>query len=128
MFSNLFLIRLLCPLSRKRDSLLLRPQTLERLVSRIVDAVQPEKIILFGSAARGATRPGSDLDLLVIKSGDYHHIELAQSIYMVLGRRDFAVDITVAPPEEVEEYRDEYCLVIYPALREGKVIYDAAAA
>jgi uncharacterized protein len=101
---------------------------LETVVRRIVDSVQPERIILFGSAARGAMRPGSDLDLLVIKSGDYHHVEVAQRIYMALGRRDFAVDITVATPEEVEKYREEYCLVLYPALREGKVIYDAQAA
>jgi predicted nucleotidyltransferase len=100
---------------------------LEGLVRRIVEAVRPEKIILFGSAARGGIRPESDLDLLVVKSGDYHHVELAQTIYRNLGRRKFAVDITVATPEEVERYKDEYCLVLYPALREGKVIYDAAA-
>jgi hypothetical protein len=47
---------------------------------------------------------------------------------MTLGRRNFGVDITVVTPEEVEKYRDEHCLVIHPALREGKVIYDAAAA
>ncbi len=99
-------------------------EALENLVRQIVDAVQPEKIILFGSAARGAMRPDSDLDLLVVKSGDYHHIEMAQRIYMALHEPGFAVDITVATPEEVEEYRDDFCLVLYPALREGKVIYD----
>jgi predicted nucleotidyltransferase len=101
---------------------------LENIVRQIVDAVQPDGIILFGSAARGAMKPGSDLDLLVIKSGDYHHVEMAQRIYMALGKRDFAVDITVATPEEVERYRDEHCLVLHPALRDGKVIYDARAA
>lgn len=106
----------------------LPPATAEKLVRRIVDAVHPEKIILFGSAARGGMRPSSDVDLLVIKAGDYHHIEMAQRIYSALGRRDFAVDITVATPEEVEKYGDEYCLILYPALREGKVLYDAQAA
>lgn len=101
---------------------------LERIVRRIVDAVAPEKIVLFGSAAKGAMKPSSDFDLLVIKSGDYHHIELAQRIYMAIGRRDFAVDITVATPEEVEKYGDEHCLVIYPALHEGRVVYDVRAA
>jgi hypothetical protein len=42
--------------------------------------------------------------------------------------RKIAVDITVATPEEVEKYRDEYGLVLYSALREGKLIYDAEAA
>lgn len=76
---------------------------LENIVRRIVDAVQPDRIILFGSAARGAMKPGSDLDLLVINSGDHHHVEMAQRIYMALGKRDFAVDITVATPEEIEK-------------------------
>jgi uncharacterized protein len=104
------------------------PGTIQRLVRRIVDAVQPERIILFGSAARGDMTPSSDLDLLVIKTGDYHHIEMAQRIYSALGRRLYAVDVTVATPEEVEKYKDEYCLVFHAALREGKVLYDAKAA
>jgi len=110
-----------------RDSRL-PPGTVEKLVRRIVDAVRPEKIMLFGSAAKGEMKPSSDVDLLVIKAGDYHHIEIAQRIYSALGRRDFAVDITVATPEEVEKYRDEYCLILYAALREGRVLYDAQAA
>ncbi len=98
------------------------------LVRRIVEAVQPERIIVFGSAARGAMKPGSDLDLLVIKRGEFHHIELARRIYRALGTREIGVDITVATPEEVEKYRDAYGLVLYSALREGKLIYDAEAA
>lgn len=102
--------------------------TLDRVVRRIVEAVSPEKIVLFGSAARGAARPSSDLDLLVIKSGDYHHIELAQQIYLAIGPHSIAVDITVATPEEVERYGSADYLVLYPALREGKVLYDVRAA
>jgi hypothetical protein len=39
----------------------------------------------------------------------------------------FAVDFTGATPQEVEKYRDEYCLVLYPALREGRLIRDTRA-
>jgi hypothetical protein len=35
------------------------------------------------------------------------------------------VDVVVVTPEDVERYRDSFALVIYPALREGKVVYDA---
>ena len=97
-------------------------------IERIVAAVQPQRIILFGSAARGQMREDSDIDLLVVKAGDYHHIELAQQIYAALGPRSVPVDITVVTPEEVERYRDEPALVLYAALREGKVVFDAEAA
>lgn len=100
---------------------------LEPIVQRIVETIHPEKIVLFGSAARGGTRPPGDLDLLVIKSGNYHHIEMAQRIYAALGRRKTAVDVTVATPREVEDYGDQYCLVLYPAIHEGRIVYDAAA-
>jgi len=47
---------------------------------------------------------------------------------MAIHAPKFAIDVTVATPEEVERYRDDFCLVLYPALREGKVVYDAHAA
>ena len=83
---------------------------------------------MFGSMVRGEGRTPADIDLLVIKAGDYHHIEVAQRIYRAIGGRDFAVDITVATPEEVERYKDEYGLILYTALRKGRVVYDAEAA
>jgi uncharacterized protein len=45
------------------------PAILADVVKRVVDAAAPEKIVLFGSAARGTMGPDSDLDLLVIKGG-----------------------------------------------------------
>lgn len=47
-------------------------EVLTEILRRIVDVARPEKIILFGSTARGDRGPDSDLDLLVIKSGDYN--------------------------------------------------------
>ena len=60
------------------------PEVLDEIVRRIVAAVAPERIILFGSAARGSMGPDSDLDLLVIKSGDYHRGRLTEEIYLHL--------------------------------------------
>jgi predicted nucleotidyltransferase len=45
--------------------------SLDEIIRRIVEVAAPERIILFGSAARGEMGPNSDLDLLVIKSGDF---------------------------------------------------------
>jgi predicted nucleotidyltransferase len=47
-------------------------QTVDRIVRRIVEAVHPLRIILFGSRARGDARPDSDLDLLVVMPEGTH--------------------------------------------------------
>lgn len=98
---------------------------LAEVIRRIVRVAAPEQIILFGSAARGEAGPHSDLDLLVIKSGQYHSGRLTEEIYMSLFGVGAAVDVIVVTPEDVERYRDSLGLVIRPALREGRVVYAA---
>jgi predicted nucleotidyltransferase len=100
--------------------------SLDEIVRRIVEVAAPDRIILFGSAARGEMGPNSDLDLLVIKSGNVHRGHLAEEIYLNMHGVEYAVDVTVATPEDIEKYRDSHALVYKPALREGRVIYDAA--
>ncbi len=100
------------------------PAVLAEVVRQVVEAAKPEKIVLFGSAARGTMGPDSDIDLLVIKRGRFSHDRITQAIYRHLSGKA-AVDVVVATPEEVERYRDAPCLVICPALREGKTIYEA---
>ncbi len=102
-----------------------KPSVLRDIVRRVVEADQPEKIILFGSAARGEMGPDSDVDLLVIKGGRFQRGRLVERIYRQMHGAEEAVNIIVVTPEEVERYRDTPCLVIYPALREGKVVYGA---
>ena len=94
------------------------------IVERVVEAARPDKIILFGSAARGEMGPNSDIDLLVIKSGKFNRDRVAREIYRRLSG-SAAVDAVVVTSEEVEQYGDSPYLVIYPALRDGKVVYHA---
>ncbi len=98
---------------------------LDEIVRRIVDVAQPEKIILFGSAARGEMGPHSDVDLLVVKDGE-RSLDVMKAIYRSLIGVGVAVDALVATSEHVERYRDSHALVFKPALREGRVIYEAA--
>jgi predicted nucleotidyltransferase len=100
----------------------LEQEILDEIVRRIVQVAQPERIILFGSAARGKMGPNSDVDLLVVKSGA-HRRRLAQAIYMNLFGVGQAVDVVVVTPEDIERYKDSFALVIEPALREGRVVY-----
>jgi predicted nucleotidyltransferase len=97
---------------------------LAEVVQSVVEAAQPDKIILFGSAARGEMGPNSDIDLLVIKSGKFNYWRLLTAIYRRLPGLA-AVDVVLATAEDIERYGDSPYLVYYPALREGKLIYGA---
>jgi predicted nucleotidyltransferase len=99
------------------------PAAIERLVRRIVEVARPDRIVLFGSAARGEMGPDSDLDVLVVKSGVEHRRRLAQDIYMNLSCVGVGVDVVVLTPEDIEAQRDSVGSIVGPALDEGRVIY-----
>lgn len=97
---------------------------LDEIIRRIADAAQPQRIILFGSAARGDMGPNSDVDLLVVKEGA-DALDVTFRIYENLHAVGAAVDAVVVSPDDVERYKDSHALVIKPALQEGKVVYEA---
>ncbi len=111
----------------RRADIPVAPEILEAVVRQIVAVADPERIILFGSAARQQMRPNSDLDLLVIKGGAYDYHRVISDIYAALAAIDLPVEVVLVTPEQVQRYRNSFCLVIYPALAEGKVIYEQAA-
>lgn len=100
---------------------------LEEIVRRVVKVARPEKIVLFGSGARETSSTHSDLDLLVITPGGIHRGRMTEEIYMSMKGVGQAVDIVVVTQEDVERYGDNPYLVIHPALRDGKVIYEREA-
>lgn len=97
---------------------------IDEIVSRIVEAARPEQVLLFGSAARGTMGQESDLDFLVIKAGRYNPRKVAGDIYLRLRGIARAVDLVVVTPQQVEKYRDSPYSVVYPAIREGRVVYE----
>ena len=107
------------------DARALDPAVLDEIVRRIVAVAQPERIILFGSAARGKMGRHSDVDLLVVKDGADRR-RTAARIYRRLRGVGAAVDVIVVTPDDVERYRDSHALVIKPALDEGRVVFGAA--
>lgn len=112
---------------RRRPGAELDPRVLDDIVRRVVEVARPERIILFGSAARGEMTRHSDVDLLIVTETSDRH-RLTARIYGNLRGVEAAFDVVVVSPSDVERYRDSHALVIKPALTEGRVVYDAARA
>src|SRR5438067_1017558 len=95
------------------------------MVERIVERLDPLQVILFGSRARGDARPRSDVDLLVVIPDDRDRRRAWKDAHDAL--RDFRVpnDVIVATPGEVTRFGNLIGMVIRPALRHGKVLYEA---
>lgn len=103
----------------------LSPELLSDLVRRVVETVHPQRILLFGSAARGQMGPHSDLDVLVVMPDGVHRRRTAQALYRSLSGLGIAKDIVVATEGDLRLYGDNPGMVLLPALAEGMEIYRA---
>ena len=99
---------------------------IDKMVRRIVDDFDPHQIILFGSYARGTAGPDSDVDLLVVMPVEGSRRQQRVAIRIALSGMGLAKDVFVVTPEEVERYGDLVGTLIYPALREERVVYERA--
>ncbi|MFH1732644.1 MAG: nucleotidyltransferase domain-containing protein [Planctomycetota bacterium] len=95
---------------------------LDEVVARVRRVLRPEKIVLFGSRARGDSRPDSDYDLLVIQESDKPRYRRAGAAYAALA--DLPVEVMVYTPAEAGEWSDVPQAFVTTALREGKVLYE----
>jgi predicted nucleotidyltransferase len=102
-------------------------ETIREMVRRIAAQFHPDKIILFGSHARGEAGLDSDVDLLVVMPAHGSKRERAIEMYGLLAGMGVPKDVIVVTPEEFEAYRDAPGTVIRTARQEGKVLYERAA-
>lgn len=102
-----------------------RPAALDEIVAQIADAVQPWRIILFGSRARGNHRAQSDYDLFV--EVDDSHVPLAEIHDQIrkLTGASLTYDLKVKRPGEIERRRDDPGTIEWDVAREGRVLYAA---
>lgn len=91
---------------------------------KIVDAVHPEKIILFGSHATAEATEEGDIDLVVIwdSPANPHHRNM--KIRRLFPHRDFSLDVFVFTPQEEVKYKDVKGTILYTAFTKGKVLYE----
>jgi predicted nucleotidyltransferase len=95
----------------------------KELIDRIVDAVQPLSIILFGSAARMEMGADSDVDILVVMPEGTHRRQTAQFLHTQFFGIPYAVDVIVATPDDLLKYGNENGLIYKSIMDEGKKLY-----
>ncbi len=101
--------------------------SVQEMVRRIVARFSPQRIILFGSHARGVAGPDSDVDLLVVMDCARSTREQVVEIRRALVDIRTPKDVVVVTPEYFDRYRDVIGTIVWPAIREGKVLYERAA-
>ena len=100
---------------------------IKEIVRRIVARFDPQKVIVFGSVARGQMGFDSDVDLLVVMPIHGSQRKAAIEIDRELIGIAVPVDVIVVTPEELERDADQIGTALRPALREGRVLYERAA-
>lgn len=101
---------------------------LVELVMRIVRVADPDRIVLFGSRARGESKQDSDYDFLVIKDVmEGSRRALRREIYHALYGMGIAKDVLLTTPQDVERYGHLHGTILRPALSEGITVYERAA-
>jgi len=99
------------------------PTHIATAVHALAEAAQPERIILFGSYARGDAREDSDLDFLVIESEVADRAREMVRLRRVLRPLRLPVDLLVFSVADVARWGQEPGGVLYWALREGRTVY-----
>jgi predicted nucleotidyltransferase len=99
----------------------------DAMVRRIAERFSPDKIILFGSCARGDAGPESDIDLLVLFTEVADPNKRAAELHTALLDFPRPTDIVVSTTARFERYRNVVNTVYWPANREGKILYERTA-
>ena len=103
------------------------PAILDELVRRTVESVHPLRIILFGSAARGAMGPNSDLDTLIVMPDQSDCRGVAKLLVRRLRNLGCSADIMVVRQCDIEHRGDDPYPDLHIALTEGRELYRSAS-
>lgn len=102
-------------------------KVLREVARRLVDRFHPERIILFGSRARGAADRHSDFDLMVVLPIHGNRLRLESRMSRELDGMGIARDVVALTPREFQRDRRIVGTIARPADKEGKVLYERSA-
>lgn len=86
-------------------------------------AANAERVILFGSYARGDATEQSDVDLMIVAKSDLPRFKRSRELYKLLRPHPFAMDIVVYTPREIEKGKKTNVSFVSTVLKEGKELY-----
>ena len=101
-------------------------ETIQRLTGLLVEAARPERIIMFGSQARGEAGEDSDLDIMVVEEGIADRAGEMVRLNRLLRSLGIPVDLLVVSAEKFHYWCDTPGNVYFEAATEGVVLYEAA--
>jgi predicted nucleotidyltransferase len=96
---------------------------LQQVTRQIVERFNPERIVLFGSRARGEAKSDSDLDLFVEMETARRPPKRAVEIASIFGLRPWPLDVVVYTPAEVERLRNVRGTLLSIIEAEGRLLY-----
>jgi predicted nucleotidyltransferase len=97
---------------------------ISEIVNKIASGYKPDKIILFGSYARGNPNENSDLDLFVIKDSDLPRPQRTAFVRKLIYGSMIPIDLIVYTPKEIEESRNNKYSLVFNVLNSGKTLYE----
>ena len=97
---------------------------LEIVKNTIVEAFDPQQIIVFGSYIYGQPTPDSDVDLLIVMESGERPAKRAARVSKLLRPRPFPMDILVRTPEEIQYRLQIGDTFIREVIERGKIIYE----
>ena len=109
---------------KNEEGTVISEQVIKRATERLVAGFHPDRVILFGSQARGTADERSDVDLLVVCPFSGRRRALMVAMDRALRGLGFPRDVIVLTPEEFERDRHIPGTVARPAWLEGKVLYE----
>jgi predicted nucleotidyltransferase len=98
---------------------------IEQFGKRIGEEFNAEKVILFGSYARGTPTQNSDVDLLIVAPFEGRSVDKSVQIRLKL-HPSFPVDLLVRTPEKIQQRLEIGDQFIKDILHGGKVLYEAS--
>lgn len=99
-------------------------QDVKKVVDTIIKKYKPEKIIAFGSTARGDASASSDIDLLIVKKTKKSFWDRVEEVIR-LTPVYCSLDISVLTPNEISEaYKKNWYFITEEMIKKGRTIYE----